>query len=119
MDHDDPNWNIFRIRKQNGNNILTLKHKASDRSRDNYEYETLINNDEEMIKILNRLGYKRDIGIIKNRRITHYKDLELCLDDIESLGSFVEVEKITSLDNNIDEIQKNLKIGFMTATILL
>ena len=108
LPYGDSNWNIFRLRKQGNKTILTMKHKASTRSRDNYEYETIIENEDETIKILERLGYKFGIGINKKRRIAKYNDLELCLDEIEKLGSFVEVEKLANDDADVDIIQSEL-----------
>ena len=85
-----------------------MKHKASTRSRDNYEYETVVENEDDTIKILERLGYKFGIGINKKRRIARYNDLELCLDEIEQLGSFVEVEKLAGDEADVDKIQSEL-----------
>ena len=97
LEHDDPNWNIFRLRNQNGSTILTMKHKASDRSRDNFEYETSIGEVDQVIKILERLGYKKSVSINKKRSIAKYNDLELCLDEVEELGSFVEIERMAEI----------------------
>ncbi len=108
LPHNDPNWNIFRIRVQNGQQILTMKHKASTRSRDNHEYETVIEDSNEIIKMLNRLGYTFGVRIRKKRHIAHHKGLELCLDEIDELGSFVEVEKLAGDDANVDAIQDEL-----------
>jgi predicted adenylyl cyclase CyaB len=80
---DDPNWNIFRIREEKEQIILTMKYKASSRARDNHEYETVIGNADEVKKILLRLGYKFDVQIKKDRRIAHFKDLELCIDTVQ------------------------------------
>jgi len=110
LPYEDPNWNIFRLRKQDGKVTLTMKHKASTRSRDNYEYETVVENEDETIKILERLGYKFGIGVNKKRCIAKYNDLELCLDEIEYLGSFVEVEKLASDTADVDAIQSELWI---------
>jgi len=108
ISYDDPNWNIFRIRKQDDKLILTMKHKASTRSRDNYEYETLIENELEVIKMLERLGYVRGVTINKKRRIAKHKDIELCIDEIDELGDFVEVEKLAEDDADVDKIQNTL-----------
>jgi adenylate cyclase class 2 len=108
LPHDDPNWNIFRIRKQGDKQILTMKHKASSRSRDNHEYETAVEDPAQMVKILNRLGYNRGVHLRKQRRIAHYKDLELCLDAIESLGVFVEAEKMVTDQADVDKVQAEL-----------
>lgn len=106
--YDDPGWNIFRIRKQSGKAILTMKYKASSRSRDNHERETIIEDASEMTDILERLGYTHGVRIHKHRRIAKYNDLELCLDEVDDLGTFVEVEKLTSDDADVDMVQEEL-----------
>lgn len=106
--YGDPNWNIFRIRKQGNKNILTMKHKASTRSRDNHEYETTIDDHIEITKMLDRLGYKFAVKVNKKRRIAKYRGLEICLDEIEHLGDFVEVEKLAADDADVDSIQLEL-----------
>jgi len=106
--YNDPNWNIFRIRKQDNKNILTMKHKASTRSRDNHEYETIVDDHIEITKMLDRLGYKFAVKVNKKRRIAKYRDFELCLDEIEHLGDFVEVEKLAEDNADVDAIQLEL-----------
>jgi adenylate cyclase class 2 len=108
LPYNDPDWNIFRIRTQNDKQILTMKHKASDRSRDNHEYETVIEDANEIVKMLGRLGYSHGVRIRKQRRAAHYKDLELCLDQIDGLGLFVEAERLTGDDADADIIQDEL-----------
>lgn len=105
---DDPNWNIFRIRKQDGKNILTMKFKASSRSRDNHERETIIDQPEEVVVMLERVGYKFGVRIKKLRQFAKYNDLELCIDEVEGLGSFIEIEKLADDEADVDEVQKNL-----------
>ncbi len=105
---DDPEWNIFRIRQQGGKAILTMKHKASHRSRDNFEYETVVDDGRQMAKILERLHYNESVTMHKRRRIAHYQNLELCLDDIDELGVFVEVERLAADDADADAVQGEL-----------
>jgi adenylate cyclase, class 2 len=106
--YDSPNWNIFRLRKQADKLILTMKHKASSRSRDNYEYETVVEDEGEIIKILERLGYTFGVEVRKQRRTAKYNDMELCLDEIDRLGNFVEVEKLVDGVADIDKIRGEL-----------
>lgn len=108
LPYADPNWNIFRLRKQSGKVILTMKYKASDRSRDNYEHETIVENEAEVIKMLERLGYVHGVIIQKQRRIATYQGLEFCMDEIKDLGSFVEVEKLVDGEVDIDAVQREL-----------
>lgn len=105
---DDAAWNIFRIRKQAGKTILTMKYRASSRSRDNYELETIVEDAEQVAGMLERVGYSFGVRIRKHRRSAHYKDLELCLDEIDDLGTFVEVEKLASGEADVDVVQSEL-----------
>ena len=51
--------------------------------------------------IINYLGYKQVIEVNKVRRKTKYKDFEICLDQVEGLGSFIEVEKMSDQDASV------------------
>ncbi len=104
----DPDWNIFRIRKQDGKSILTMKYKASSRSRDNHERETVIGDADEVADMLERVGYVFAIQIYKQRRTAKYHNLEICLDEVKDLGSFIEVEKLAEDDADVDAIQTEL-----------
>ncbi len=108
LSKDDPNWNIFRIRKQGNKTILTMKYKASSRSRDNHERESVVDNAKEVADMLERVGYSLGVRIKKTRQTAKYKDLELCLDEIDKLGTFIEVEKLAQDDVDVDEIQNDL-----------
>jgi predicted adenylyl cyclase CyaB len=50
---------------------------------------------EEMLKIMD---YYEVMEINKTRRKGTYKEYEICLDEVETLGSFIEVEKISDED---------------------
>ncbi len=52
------------------------------------------------------LGYHKAISVYKNRTKAKYKDMEICLDEVDHLGSFIEVEKITEGDG--DAVQEEL-----------
>lgn len=108
MSKEDPNWNIFRIRKQGDKTILTMKYKASSRSHDNHERESVIDNADEIADMLERVGYKEGVRVKKTRQTAKYKDLEICIDKIDRLGSFIEVEKLADDNADVDEIQSNL-----------
>ena len=105
---DDPNWNIFRIRKQNEKTILTIKYRASSISRDNHERESIIEDSGEVVDMLARVGYTLGVRIEKTRRTAKYKDLEICIDEVNKLGTFIEVEKLTNDDADVDLVQNEL-----------
>jgi len=108
--YGDPNWNVFRIRIESGKAILTMKYNASTRTRDNIENETVIADTATVTKMLLRLGYKPAVMVNKTRRIGHYQNLEVCLDKVEDLGTFVEIEELVDKTANVDVVQAKLWI---------
>ena len=86
--------NFLRIRKTNGKNIFTIK-QAQTNELDVIEYETEIADAEQMRQALLLMGYREVMRIRKVRRKANYRDYEICLDDVDGLGSYVEAEKIS------------------------
>lgn len=105
---DDPGWNIFRIRKQAGKTILTMKYKASDRSRDNHERETVVGDAGQVADMLERVGYTQGVHIVKTRQTAKHNGMEVCLDEVKNLGTFVEAEKLTDEHSDVDQVQAEL-----------
>ncbi|MFH1316839.1 MAG: class IV adenylate cyclase [Candidatus Woesearchaeota archaeon] len=97
--------NILRIRDENGKFKLTLK-RSQENSLDCIENEVVIDDDNQMREILLNLGYKEVLRINKLRRKFKFKDYEICLDDVEELGKFIEVEKISEEDSK--KVQEEL-----------
>src|SRR3989344_8336699 len=84
---------FMRIRKQNGVNTLTLKQQRGV-GLDKTEHETKIDNSEEMHQVLLLMGWKPVARVIKKRRKGSMGEYEVCLDEVEELGNFVELEKM-------------------------
>ena len=99
---------FIRIRKQNGINTLTLKQQRGV-GLDKTEHETIIDNSEQMHQILLLMGWKAAVSVIKKRKKGKLGEYEICLDKVEGLGSFIELEKMTD-DENADpgQIKKEL-----------
>jgi adenylate cyclase, class 2 len=86
--------NVLRIRKAKGKIIFTLK-QAQKNELDCIEKELEITNAKEMKDILEILGYKESVHVHKTRLKATLNDMEICLDEVKDLGSFIEVEKLT------------------------
>lgn len=86
---------VMRIRRQNEIVKFTLKKQCS-HEKDNIEHELQIENQETMHEILQTLGYTPVVEVKKIRRTGKLGDYEICLDQVEELGSFVELEKLTT-----------------------
>lgn len=62
------------------------------------ERETEIANPASMRDALLYMGYREVVRVIKARRKAKHGEYEICIDDVEGLGKFIEVEKMTEQD---------------------
>jgi adenylate cyclase class 2 len=102
--------NILRIRKSNNKYIFTLKQPQKNEM-DSIERETEITDPEEFKEALILMGYRKAVEVRKVRVKTKYKNYEICLDNVEDLGYFVEVEKI--VDTGDSELIQNELLEFL------
>jgi adenylate cyclase class 2 len=78
---------------------------------DSIERETEITDPEEFKEALILMGYRKAVEVRKVRVKTKYKNYEICLDNVEDLGYFVEVEKI--VDTGDSELIQNELLEFL------
>ena len=90
-----------RIRTQDGKNILTLK-KQLENGLDKLEREIVFDDAEQAADMLEILDMHAASRLKKTRQKYKHQGMEICLDEVEGLGSFVEVEKI--VDEGADSI---------------
>lgn len=82
------------------------------------EFETVVDNSEMMNKILNSLGfYNVEPKVIKTRLVYKLDEMTACLDYVENLGDFLELEIIVANESEkaaaISKIEATLKcIGY-------
>jgi len=97
------NDHFVRIReKSDGEYIFTVKvPKVIKENLVKREYETKINNIVELEQSLFVMGYKIANKVVKIRRTAKREDFEICMDSVEDLGDFIEIEKMFS-DEKID-----------------
>ncbi len=97
----------LRIRRQDDGAIFTLKQQQTGET-DNIEYETKVGDPEATHNILKLLGYAPQVEVKKMRRKGKLQGYEICLDEVESLGTFVELEKLTSEDADPEKVKEEL-----------
>jgi adenylate cyclase class 2 len=95
-----------RIRNSNGKYILTVK-KQLETEFECMEHELVIDSPEQANEILKLLDFHEVLFVSKKRIKCKYSDMEICLDDIDGLGTFVEVEKMTN-EKDTAKIKKEL-----------
>lgn len=97
--------NYLRIRKIGSETLFTLK-QPQENELDCIEKEVAISDPDEFREALELMGYHEVVQVYKTRVKTRYKDMEICLDDVKDLGTFVEVERI--VDGDGEEVQQGL-----------
>ncbi len=102
---------FLRIRVQNDAKIILTAKKSKSASGDGSlikrEHEVEVNSIDEARGILDMLGLKEAVRVKKVRRTAHFNDIEICIDEVEHLGTFVELERIGEA-NDAERIQKEI-----------
>ncbi len=94
---------FLRIRVQDGERIILTAKKsktaAGAGSLVKREHEVVVDSAQEARGILEMLGLKEVVRTIKKRQTAEHDGYEICIDEIEGLGSFIELEKIGEKDD--------------------
>ena len=89
---------FLRIRIQNGEKVIMTakspKAKQGNESLVKREHEVVVNSADEARNILSMVGLQEAVRVVKKRQTAKYEGYEICMDEIENLGSFIELEKI-------------------------
>ena len=85
----------LRIRTENdAKTIFTLKKQHSG-GLDSIEHETEVSDSSELASIISVLGFTLYSDLTKTRQKAKYNTIEICVDEVEGLGVFIEAEKLT------------------------
>lgn len=105
----DTSVNWLRVRTENESTVyFTLKRSVSG-SLDSIEHETVVENGDELVKILEYMGYVVFSDLTKTRQTAHYgESIEICLDEVPPLGGFVELEMLCADDADVRAVEKEL-----------
>ncbi len=63
---------------------------------------------DELKNIITELGYELYSDLTKTRRKAKVGELEICVDSVEGLGNFVEVEKLCAADAENNQVVSEL-----------
>lgn len=108
-DDNSSAWLRIRTETKNGQitQIFTLKKSVTNQM-DSIEHETIIDNADEMARIIHHLGYIPYSDITKTRQKANVGEIEICVDEVPSLGVFIEAEKLTNEDADYDVVAVEL-----------
>jgi adenylate cyclase class 2 len=107
---------FLRIRVKNNSKILFTVKKPMANDLDALEYEVEVSSASTLEQALLLMGYKEAVRINKTRIVTQYDGCEICIDEVEDLGSFIEMEKLAE-EGDSEEIQTELFEFFKTLGI--
>jgi len=98
---------VIRIRYLKDSAELTLKQQRSNES-DNIECETEVVDPKQIHHMLELLGWYPAVEVKKIRRKGKLGLYEICLDEVERLGTFIELEKLTDENIDAEEVRQEL-----------
>ncbi|MCK5412962.1 MAG: class IV adenylate cyclase [Candidatus Pacebacteria bacterium] len=102
-------------------NKKTLEFKEIFRQKGGFEIETSLSEIEIGIKFLEKLKFKEVFVVSKSREIYLYNNFTICIDSVDCLGDFIEIEKMVEFSedenqarieclNLLKKIDSNVKI---------
>ncbi|MWA02715.1 CYTH domain-containing protein [Actinomadura sp. LD22] len=86
-----------RLRTVQGTHLFTVK-TPQDNEMACLEAETVVNDAEQMHEALLQMGFRPTVQIVKARRTGRAGRWSLCLDEVEDVGPFLEIETVTAAD---------------------
>lgn len=98
---------FVRLRTVDGQHTFTLKRPAENALSCD-EYETAVTDREQMHHAILAMGFRATVRIVKVRRTAALPDLELCVDEVAGLGTFLELERMVSDDVPGEAVQAEL-----------
>ena len=98
---------IVRIRRDDKGALFTLKQQCTNEL-DNIEHETRIADPDNLHEALLLIGFVPMVEVKKIRRTGKLGGDEICLDEVEEIGSFMELERLTDGDADAAEVAEEL-----------
>lgn len=97
---------VMRIRlTENGSVMLTYKRALHD-GEDCVEYELTVDSAEMAKRLLQEVGYMPVVHVDKRRRTYRLGNVLVTLDDVENLGSFMEIEALCADESGISDAKR-------------
>lgn len=91
----------LRVRQVNDVVEMNLK-KQSAKKIESEEIEFEVSNYELANKFLVTLGYKKWVQVNKKRQYAKFENINICMDEVDRLGYFVELEILANDEDGID-----------------
>lgn len=91
----------LRVRKTDESIELNYKKQSAKRM-ESEEIEFGVDSYEKANAFLKALGFKEWVQVNKKRQYSKYQDYNICIDEVERLGTFIEIELLVAEENDIN-----------------
>ncbi|GAA0989914.1 class IV adenylate cyclase [Acrocarpospora macrocephala] len=82
-----------RLRTQDGRHLFTVKTPLVNELAC-LEHESEVADRDQMHQAIIQMGFRPTVRIVKTRRTAQMAGMELCVDEVEHAGLFLEIEKV-------------------------
>lgn len=96
-----------RIRQVDDNIKVDLKEIL--REKGGIEISSKLGNIESGLKFLDKIGYKEAFTVSKTRDTFEHNGFTICLDNVDKLGCFIEIEKVINTDEEEEKVRNECK----------
>jgi adenylate cyclase class 2 len=96
-----------RLRTQDSRHLFTVKRPV-DNELACLEHETVVADRDQMHDALLAMGFVPTVRIVKFRRSARWDEVSLCLDVVDGLGTFVELETLIGAEGSALDAQEAL-----------
>lgn len=106
---------VLRIRKEEKKTEITVKvHQSSELDCLEENLEISESNIDSAVRLINLLGYKEIVQVKKERVSYILNEYNVCIDSVEELGDFIELELLVAEGEhfNLMEAKKKMKALF-------
>jgi len=97
-----------RLRTQLGRHLLTVKRPITD-VRTCVERECEVTDRCAMHDALELMGFTPTVRIVKSRRTARRDELSFCFDELQSVGTFVEIEALAREGDDLDAVRQQIE----------
>lgn len=97
----DPGSIWLRIRTEDDKKVTFTLKKDTGRKLDSIEHEVVVDDAKELENMLRELGNEVFSDLTKTRQKGKWDEVEICVDEVEGLGTYIEAEKLVA-DHNAD-----------------
>ncbi|WP_396888549.1 class IV adenylate cyclase [Micromonospora craniellae] len=98
---------FVRLRTERGRCLLTVKTPVAN-EQSCVEHETEVADRDQMHAVVQQMGFYPTVRIRKTRRTAVVGPMSLCLDEVDGLGPFLEIERIIESGEAGEQVQAEL-----------